>query len=364
MRIAPTILLSSDERRQLERWARGRSTPTRVVLRSRIALLAAEGRENQQIARRLRTTEACVGRWRSRFHQLRLEGIRQDAPRLGRKPQIPRATIERILDTTLHSRPEGATHWSTRSLAEKLGVSHMTVARVWRAHNLKPHLVRSFKFSRDPNFVSKLVDVVGLYLNPPEHAAVFSVDEKTSIQALERRQTILPLRPGLPEGRSYDYRRHGTIDLFVALNLVDGTVVTEFHHRHRHLEFLSFLRTLDENTRPGTEVHLILDNLSVHKHERVERWRERHPRFRFHFIPTGSSWLNLVESWLSQLTAKSLRRGSFASVYDLVQSIGRFVETYNKNPRPFVWTAQPEDVLRKVLLSQRRLIDDLNVTAH
>lgn len=362
MRVARAIVLSEEERLELERCARGRSTPQRVVLRARIVLEAAKGRENQAIADALSVDEHAVGRWRSRFHRLRVGGIRTDAPRPGPNPQVPPEVVEKIVQATLREKPRGATHWSTRAMAEHVGVSHMTVQRVWKLYNLKPHLTRSFKLSKDKRFVEKLVDVVGLYLNPPEHAVVFSLDEKPQIQALERAQTILPLRPGMPEGRSYDYRRNGTIDLFAALNTLDGTVITEFHHRHRHQEFLHFLRTLDASVAPELAVHVILDNLGVHKHETVTRWLARHPRFQFHFVPTGSSWLNVVENWFGRLTGKQIRRGSFESVPALVKAIREYVGVYGENPRPFVWTKTADELLRKI--GHVRIMNNPSVTPH
>lgn len=359
MRVAQPITLSADERSQLERWSRGRSFPKRLVDRSRVVLLAADVLQNKQIAARLGVSEPFVARWRNRFHRLRLKGIEKDAPRPGRKPSIPTETVDAIVRRTLHSKPYGATHWSTRTLAEEMGVSHMAVQRIWKAHNLKPHRTRSFKLSKDKKFREKLVDVVGLYMNPPEHAVVLSVDEKTQVQALERTQTILPLRPGVPEGRSHDYRRNGTTDLFAALNTLDGTVITQFHHRHRHQEFLAFLKTLDESVPEPLEVHVILDNLSAHKHERVLRWLGRHPRFKFHFVPTGSSWLNAVENWFGRLTDKQIRRGSFKSVPELKRAIKEYVEAYSKNPRPFVWTKPAAEIMRKIEIIKQAL-----VTAH
>ena len=348
MRVAQPILLSEEERSELERLSRGRSMPNRVVIRARVVLEAAAGERNQDIAKKLRVSEPFVGRWRSRFHRLRLNGIRVDAPRPGRTPELAPELVQQIVEATLHGKPRGATHWSTRSMAQHVGVSHMTVARVWKNYNLKPHLTRSFKLSKDKRFVEKLIDVVGLYLNPPERAVVFSFDEKPQIQALERTQAILPLRPGLPEGRAYDYRRNGTIDLFAALNTLDGTVITEFHHRHRNQEFRHFLRTIDAKVSVGLDVHIILDNLSAHKHESVTRWLARHPRFHFHYVPTGSSWLNAVEQWFSQLTKKQILRGSFGSVSELVTAINEFVHVYGENPRPFVWTKTASEILRKV----------------
>lgn len=351
MRVASPLVLSEEERSQLVKWSHGRSTPQRLVLRSRIVLRAAEGLQNKEIAVLLGTHPDTVSLWRSRFHACRLDGIRKDAPRPGRKPQVPEAVVERILHKTLHEKPPGATHWSTRSMAQAVGVSHVTVHRVWKAHRLQPHRVRTFKVSRDPKFTDKVRDIVGLYLNPPEKAAVFCVDEKTQVQALDRTQLRLPIRPGLPESRTHDYKRNGKVDLFAALNLLEGAVLVEFHHRHRHQEFLVFLRTIDERVPSNLDVHLVLDNLSAHKHERVRRWLSRRPRYHLHFTPTSSSWLNLVERWLSELTEKRIRRGSFPSVPALKKAILEFVDAYHQNPRPFVWTATAEDILRKVAKS-------------
>lgn len=356
MRVAPAIVLSSNEREQLLKWSRGRSTPHRLVLRARIVLGAAEGRQNKEIAATLGAEPDTVSLWRRRFHALRLEGIRKDAPRPGRKPEIPQETVDRILHKTLHEKPRGATHWSTRALAKEAGVSRETVRRVWKLYRLKPHLVRRFKVSKDPEFAEKVRDVVGLYLNPPEKAVVLCMDEKTQIQALDRTQTILPIRPGLPESRTHDYRRNGTVDLFAALNVLDATVVAEFHRRHRHKEFLVFLRTIDETVPEEFDVHVILDNYRTHKHDRVKRWLRRHPRFHFHFVPTGSSWLNLVERWFSELTQKRIRRGTFKNVPELIRAIKEFLEIYMEDPRPFVWTAKVDDILRKVAKNRELLV--------
>lgn len=359
MRLSCSIAITSEEQMQLQRWSRGRSTPQRLVLRSKIILLAAQGKQNKEIAKQLGTNHITVSRWRRRFALLRLPGIIKDAPRPGRTPKIPAETVKRIVDTTLHEKPPGQTHWSTRTLAERLGVSHMTVQRVWKMHNLQPHRTRSFKLSRDPKFEEKLVDVVGLYMNPPEKAVVFSLDEKPQVQAMERKQAVLPMRPNFPEAYPNDYRRNGTVDLFAALNLLDGTVITRFHKQHRHQEFLSFLHVLDVSVSSELDVHVVLDNLSAHTDGAVERWMRRHPRFHFHFTPTGASWLNMVESWLSQLTAKSLCRGSFESVYALKRAIEEFVKSYNSKAKPFVWTKDADKILQKI-----SKIKHLLVTGH
>jgi len=356
MRVAPAIVLSEEERERLRSWSRGRSTPHRLVLRSRIVLRAAEGLQNKEIAAALGTEPDTVSLWRRRFRIHRLAGIERDAPRPGRKPEVPQAVVDRILRKTLEERPRGSTHWSTRTMAEEVGVSRETVRRVWKLYRLQPHRTRTFKVSKDPEFTEKVRDVVGLYMDPPEKAVVLCVDEKTQIQALDRTQAILPLRPGLPESRTHDYRRNGMVDLFAALNTMDATVITEFHRRHRHTEFLVFLRTIDDAVPEEFDVHVILDNSGIHKHDRVRRWLRRHPRFRFHFTPTGSSWMNLVERWFSELTQKRIRRGTFRNVRELVAAIREFLEAYLEDPRPFVWTARADDILRKVALNRELLV--------
>lgn len=355
MRCAPPIVLAPEERIELESWSRGRSTPHRLVLRAQIILQASEGRENQTIADSLGTRPNTVGLWRSRFALLRIEGVRQDAPRAGRKPTVPPELVQRIVDTTLHEKPRGETQWSTRTLAHHLGVSHMTVQRAWKDRGFQPHRTRSFKLSHDPHFEEKLIDVVGLYMNPPEKAVVFSIDEKPQVQALERTQAILPMRENYPEGRPHDYKRNGTVDLFAALNILDGRVVHEYHDRHRHQEFLAFLRRLDGEVSPELQVHVVLDNLSAHKTDEVQRWLRRHPRFHFHFTPTGSSWVNMVEGWFSQLERKAIRRGSFRNVLHLKMAIGDFVEVSNERAQPWSWTKDAQKILEKVARIRRRL---------
>lgn len=326
-----------------------------MVLRANIVLRAAEGIRNKEIAAQLHVQPNTVTLWRRRFFLQRIAGIERDAPRPVPTRPIPQELVDEILDKTLHQKPAGATHWSTRSLAKEVGVSHMVVHRVWKAHHLEPHRVRTFKVSKDPRFVEKIRDIVGLYLDPPEKAAVFCADEKTQIQALDRTQTILPIRPGLPETRTHDYRRHGTINLYAALNTLDGTVITEFRRRHRHREFLLFLRAIDERVPPELTVHLVLDNLSSHKGDRVRRWLGKHPRFHLHYTPTGTSWVNLVERWFLDLTEKRIRRGTFRSVPQLIAAIKEYVAAYQKSPRPFVWRAKCDDILRKVEKHRERL---------
>jgi len=348
MRVAPPVYLTPEEHSQLTSWARGRSTPHRLVLRSRIVLHAAEGAQNKAIAQELHTEPNTVALWRMRFLDLRLHGLEQDAPRPGGPTTLPDSKIRAIVETTLQSKPPDATHWSTRSLARTLGVSRMTVHRVWKARRLQPHRMEHFKLSRDKHFEEKLRDMVGLYLNPPQHALVLSVDEKTQIQALDRAQAILPLRPGIPERQTHDYRRNGTADLLAALNVAEGTVIGECHKRHRAKEFLAFLRSIDRDTPADLDLHLILDNLATHKTPAVKRWLVRNSRFYFHFVPTGSSWLNQVERWFNDLTRKRIRRGTFHSERELIETLKTYLATYNDCPRPFQWTATPEKILRKI----------------
>jgi transposase len=348
MRRATAIILNDGERQSLQRWARGRSTPARLVLRARIVLRAAEGLENLSIADELGTGRLTVARWRNRFATERLAGIEKDAPRGGRTPTIRSGVAPRIVETTTQTTPDGATHWSTRTLAEALGVSRSMVHRVWQANGLKPHLVRTFKVSNDPHFVEKLVDVVGLYLNPPDHALVLSVDEKSQIQALDRTQKSLPLYPGRAKTLTHDYVRHGTTTLFAALNVAEGLVISRCMKRHRHQEWIRFLQTIHAGTDPDLDLHLIVDNYATHKHPKVKRWLARHPRFHMHFIPTSSSWLNLVERWFRDLTEKRLRRGVFRSVTDLTKAIDDYIEHHNNRTTGFTWTAQAEAILAKV----------------
>ena len=348
MRKAPAIVLSETELETLTRWSRGRSTPARLVLRSKIVLLAAEGRENREIATELSTSRQSVGLWRTRFAQRRLPGIEKDAPRGGRLPKS-RLTLERrIVEKTTQDKPHNATEWSTRTLAKELGISHSMVHRVWRAHGLKPHLVKTFKLSNDPHFVEKLQDVVGLYLNPPEHALVLSVDEKSQIQALDRTQPGLPLKRGRCGTMTHDYKRNGTTTLFAAIDMAEGRVISSCMPRHRHQEWIKFLRQIDRQTPKELALHLIADNYSTHKHPKVKAWLKRHRRFHMHFIPTSSSWLNVIERFFSELTTKRIRRGVFSSVPDLIEAIDDFIDNHNANPSPYVWTAQVEKILEKV----------------
>jgi transposase len=316
--------------------------------RAQIVLMAADGVLNKDIAQQLGTTRPTVQLWRQRFLALRLPGLQKDAPRPGRIPSITSEKITQVVEATLHSTPTNATHWSTRSMANVQGISEATVRRIWRQHNLKPHLMKTFKLSRDKQFVQKLHDVVGLYLNPPDKALVLCVDEKSQIQALDRTQPGLPMKPGRCGTRTHDYKRHGTTTLFAALSMLDGTVIGDCMPRHRHQEFIRFLKKIDGEPPAGLDLHLFVDNYSTHKHPRVVSWLKRHPRFHLHFTPTSSSWLNLVERWFRELTDKRIRRGSFQSVPALVDAIKEYLANHNQSPRVFVWTAPVEQILLKI----------------
>jgi len=345
---AERLLMSSEQKRQLEAWVRAPSTPQKVVLRSRICLLAQEGQSNCQIAQQLHTSRPTVILWRKRFQEAGVAGLEHEPARAPHVNRLEETLIKRIVETTLQTTPPEATHWSTRALGRHLGVSHMTVARVWDRHGLQPHRVRTFKLSRDKAFVEKLTDVVGLYLNPPDKALVFCVDEKSQIQALDRTQPGLPLKKGRCGTMTHDYVRHGTTTLFAALNVLEGTVIGECFSRHRHEEFLKFLRQIDRQTPAGYDLHLIVDNYATHKHPGVKQWIEKHPRFHLHFTPTSSSWLNLVERWFAEITRKRIRRGAFRSVSDLVEAIHSYIALNNADPKPFHWTKSAEEILEKV----------------
>jgi transposase len=345
---AEAIAISAEQRSVLEAWLRAQSTPQSIALRANIILLAAEGLSNSQIALQLGTSRPTVLLWRERFKRGGTNALTETRKGRGRKPQISAKKIQRIIEATLHTKPKAATHWSCRSMAKAQGVSPATVQRIWDAHGLQPHRVETFKLSRDPKFVEKLTDVVGLYLNPPDKAVVLCVDEKSQIQALDRTQPGLPMKKGRCGTMTHDYKRNGTTTLFAALNVLEGTVIGECLPRHRHQEFLKFLRRLDREFPKTLELHLILDNYGTHTHEAVRRWLAKHKRFHLHFTPTGSSWLNLVERWFRDLTGKRVRRGVFHSVKELVQAIGEYLENYNEDPKPFVWTASVDAILRKV----------------
>ena len=348
MRVAKPITLTDEERATLTKWSRGRSTPARLVMRAKIVLAAAAGRQNNEIASELGCMRKAVGIWRNRFAANRLAGIEKDAPRAGRAPFVRMAKEAEIIRKTTQETPPNATHWSVRTMAKAVGVSKATVQRIWRDNGLKPHLVKTFKISNDPQFAEKLVDVVGLYLDPPDHALVLSVDEKSQIQALDRTQKSLPLFPGRLGTMTHDYKRHGTTTLFAALSVFDGTVITQCQQRHRHQEWIKFLKTIDAETVPEYDLHLVVDNYATHKHPKVQAWLKRHPRFHVHFTPTSSSWLNLIERWFRELTDKKLRRGVFHSVADLQQAIAEYADHHNANPHGFQWTKKADDILAKV----------------
>ena len=348
MHLAPPIILSLQEQSTLTQWARAKSLPLRVVQRARIITMAADGVTSQDIAKQLAISRPTVQLWRERFLSLRVAGLEKDAPRPGRIPSVPETKIRDIVKATLHTKPAAATHWSTRTLAEVQGVSEATVRRIWKQHNLKPHLVKTFKLSRDKQFLEKLTDVVGLYLNPPDRALVLCVDEKSQIQALDRTQPGLPIKQGRCETMTHDYKRNGTTTLFAALNLLDGKVIGDCMPRHRHQEFIRFLKKIDSETPTGLDLHLIVDNYGTHKHPRVKSWIGRHSRFKLHFIPTSSSWLNLVERWFREITNKRIRRGAFRSVQELIVAIQDYMRNHNQNPRIFVWTASVKNIMTKI----------------
>jgi len=348
MRVAAEVVLTEDQRVELERCARGRKTQARLVLRARIVLLAADCHTNLEISQRLDIMPRTAARWRARFLDLGVAGLQRDAPRPGRTPEITAEAVLAVIEKTTREKPPNRTHWSTRTMAAAAGISEASVRRIWRAHGLKPHRIHTFKLSNDPRFAEKLEDVVGLYLNPPEHALVLSLDEKSQIQALDRSQPGLPMKKGRAQTMTHDYKRHGTTTLFAALNTLDGTVMATCMDRHRHQEWLKFLRLIDRQTPKGKQLHLIVDNYATHKHPDVLKWAARHKRFHFHFTPTSSSWLNMVERFFRDLTQNQLRRGVFTSVEDLQKAIFAYIEHHNSQPKPFIWTAKATDILEKV----------------
>jgi len=349
------VVLTDDEREVLSGWVRARTIPRRLVDRARIVLQAAEGRTPTEISKSVGATRATVYKWLARFEERRVDGIEREAPGRGRKPTISKQKVTTIVTRTLNETPKAATHWSTRTMADATGVSPSTIGRIWRARGLKPHIIRTFKVSTDKAFLGKFVDVVGLYLDPPANAIVLSVDEKSQVQALDRTQPGLPLKRGRAGTMTHDYKRNGTTTLFAAMNYLTGTVLGQCMQRHRHQEFLRFLRHIDKHTEPEKDVHVILDNYATHKHPAVLRWLERHPRFKFHFVPTSCSWLNLVERFFRDLTDKRIRRGSFANVSELIAAIEEYVEHHNDRGRPYVWTAKAADILEKMIRAQHAL---------
>ncbi len=354
-KVASPVVLSDAERDELQRWVRAQFTPQQVALRSRILLMAAEGKQDLEIASELEVNRHTPALWRKRFQTQGLEGIWEVQPGRGRKAVYDERKVARIVEATLHTKPKGQTHWSCRTMARAQQVSPSTISRLWQEYNLKPHRVRTFKLSRDVKFLEKVTDVVGLYLNPPDKSLVLCIDEKSQIQALDRTQPGLPLKRGRCGTFTHDYVRHGTTTLFAALEVLEGKVIGQCFPRHRHQEFLKFLRRLDEEFPETLELHLVLDNYGTHKHPKVGAWLKRHPRFVLHFIPTSSSWLNQVERWFGELTQKAVRRGAFASVTELQEAIDQFLQAWNEAPRPFAWTATVEKIMAKVARARQRM---------
>jgi len=348
MRKAIEIALTEEQARELGRLAKSKLVEVRIAERARIVLLAAEGLENIEIGERLGIDRRTAGRWRDRYAEKGLDGIVKDLPRGGRKPTARDKLAAEIIRKTTQETPKNATHWSTRTLAEELGTNHAMVQRVWKAAGLKPHRVKTFKLSNDPHFIEKLVDVVGLYLNPPEHALVLCADEKSQIQALDRTQPGLPLKKGRCGTMTHDYKRHGTTTLFAAIELAEGRLIGTCMKRHRHQEWIKFLNLVHRQTPKDLDVHMIVDNYGAHKHEKVKAWLKKHPRFHMHFIPTSSSWLNLIERWFRDLTDKRIRRGAFTGVPELTEAIMSYIESHNENPKSFAWTAKVDDIMAKV----------------
>jgi len=354
-KVASAVLLSEPDRNQLERWVRAQFTPQQVALRSRILLMAAEGKQDLEIASELEVNRHTPALWRKRFQTQGLDGVWEVQAGRGRKVSYDENKVAAMVAATLQTKPKGSTHWSCRTMARAQEVSPSTINRLWQEYNLKPHRTRNFKLSRDINFLEKLTDVVGLYLNPPDRSVVLCIDEKSQIQALDRTQPGLPLKKGRCGTFTHDYVRHGTTTLFAALEILEGKVIGQCFPRHRHQEFLRFLRRLDDEFPEKLKLHLVLDNYGTHKHPKVQSWLQRHPRFVLHFIPTSSSWLNQVERWFGELTQKAVRRGAFVSVAELQEVIEKFLQAWNEAPRPFVWTATVEKIMAKVERARQKL---------
>ncbi len=355
MRRAIPIVLDQNQRQHLESLKRSRTVAVRLAQRAAVVLHAADGLEDQQIGALMGISRQKAGRWRKRYAQLGLAGIEKDAPRSGRKPQIDAQQRAAVVKKTLKEKPQGQTHWSRSTMAKVTGLSDSTVGRIWREHGIKPHLVETFKLSNDPEFVEKLKDIIGLYVAPPEHAVVLSCDEKSQIQALDRTQPSLPLKPGRCGTMTHDYKRNGTTSLFAAMNVLDGTIISQCQPRHRHQEWLTFLKTIKSQVPEDKQVHLICDNYATHKHAKVQAWEKKNPRFHFHFTPTGASWLNMVERFFRDLSEKALKRGSFYDVADLEGAIMEYINQHNENPKPFIWTASATDILAKVKRARKVL---------
>ncbi len=355
-RPTPPLTINEAEREALERWQRRPTTAQALAQRARMVLECATGKTNTRVARELRVTKQTVGKWRSRFLAARLDGL-LDEPRPGIPRKVRDAEVDRVVTLTLETKPRDATHWSSRGMAARCGLSQSTVSRIWRAFGLQPHRTETFKLSKDPLFVEKVRDIVGLYLQPPDRALVLCVDEKSQIQALDRTQPLLPMRPGQAERRTHDYRRHGTTSLFAALDVKTGEVIGRCHRRHRALEFRKFLDAIDGAVPSTLDIHLILDNYATHKTPRIHRWLAKRPRYHVHFTPTGASWLNLVERWFATLTQKQLRRGVHCSTRQLEEAIMQYLAITNEQPKPFVWTKTADDILASVERFCRRISD-------
>jgi transposase len=345
---ATALHCDENQRTRLEHLESSGGTPQKLALRARVLLRAADGRANLAIAKELGISRPTVLLWRERFAQAGVPGIMADAPRSGRKKALSPEKVKAVVEATLHRPPPGQTHWSVRQMAQAQGLSRMAVQRIWKQHNLQPHRLETFKLSKDKNFVAKLRDVVGLYLSPPDKALVLSVDEKSQIQALDRTQPGLPMKKGRCGTMTHDYQRHGTTTLFAALNMLDGKVIGQCLPRHRSKEFVKFLGTIDQNTPPELDLHLIVDNYSTHKSPRVKHWLKQHPRFHLHFIPTSSSWLNMIERWFRNITDKTIRRGVFKSVQSLIQTIQQYLDAHNAEPKIFTWTKDADTILAKI----------------
>jgi transposase len=345
---ADALIMTENQQKTLEAWVRAKKTPQRTILRSRICLLAAEGVSHNAIAKRLATTRTTVLLWTQRFREQGFPGLSKDAPHGPGARRFDAEKVKAIVEATLHTKPANSTHWSTRTMAKAQGVSHATVQRIWDAHGLQPHRVKTFKLSKDKRFEEKLTDVVGVYLNPPDKAVVLCVDEKTQVQALDRTQPGLPMKKGRCGTMTHDYKRNGTTCLFAAMNVLEGNVLGSCYPPHRHIEFLKFLRTIDREVPGGLDIHMILDNYGTHGHPNVKTWLEKHPRFKLHFTPTSSSWLNLVERWFGEITRKRIRRGVFKSVQELTVAIEEYIRCYNEDPKPFVWTKRADDIINKI----------------
>lgn len=355
MRRARAVVLDPEQSRQLEQWSRSRSLSARLVERSRIVLLAAQGKLDIEIAAQLSLSPQKAARWPNRFLEAGLEGLKKDAPRPGRTPRITHEMIREVIRKTTRTKPVNSTHWSTRTLAVEMGISDSSVQRIWVANGLKPHRIETFKVSNDPQFADKLEAIVGLYLNPPEHALVLSVDEKSQIQALDRTQPGLPLKKGRGTTMTHDYKRNGTTTLFAALNTRNGEVMGMCMQKHRHQEWLCFLRHIAKATPKDKQLHIICDNYATHKHPAVQRWLERNRRFHVHFTPTSASWLNMVERFFRDLTANRLKRGIFRDLEELIMAVGDYIDRHNLKPKPFIWTATARDILEKVTRARKAL---------